>query len=192
MPPAGALQQSCALQQSAACQQRSPVSASKAERRRAVAVFAASSAPLPADDSFSVSIPQAPVQSLVQMARVLLKFSRPHTLLGTLVSVNSVSLLGLVRHASCAASLSQDLGVCPPCSITKGPARGHCKQVRPTLFGQDVMRQAVLPITVSACTMAWHLAESKRSDAAALGLTSMLCRGRTISAGQSWPVFCRH
>ena len=46
--------------------------------------------------------------------------------------------------------------------------------------------------SASACTMAWHLAESKRSDAAALGLTSMLCRGRTISAGQSWPVFCRH
>ena len=80
----------------------------------------------------------------------------------------------------------------PPCSSTKGPARGHCIQVRPTLFGQDVMPQAVLPITVSACTMAWHLADHKPSDAAALGLTSMLCRGRTISAGQSWPVFCRH
>ena len=37
------------------------------------------------------------MQSLVRIARVLLKFSRPHTLLGTLVSVNSVSLLGLVR-----------------------------------------------------------------------------------------------
>ena len=58
---------------------------------------AASSSPLPADDSFDLTILQAPVQYSLHLARVLVKFSRPHTLLGTLVSVNSVSLLGLVR-----------------------------------------------------------------------------------------------
>ena len=96
---AGAVQQTCMLQHRAACSQCSLVPTLRIERSRAVAVSAASSSPLPADDSFAISIPQAPVQSLLRVARVLLKFSRPHTLLGTLVSVNSVSLLGLVRPA---------------------------------------------------------------------------------------------
>ena len=66
-------------------------------RRSRLRLRAASSPSLPADDNFSLSLPQAPLRALARTAHVLLKFSRPHTLLGTLVSVNSVSLLGLVR-----------------------------------------------------------------------------------------------
>ena len=53
------------------------------------------------DEGIAPAIPDSGLQSAASAMNAFYRFSRPHTMFGTFISVMSVSAMAMVRHADC-------------------------------------------------------------------------------------------